>query len=33
MPLVVNLIGPQGQDVIGRLSVSRDLIDCEDCKK
>ena len=33
MSLVVNLIGQQSQDVIGRLSVSRDVIDVIDCKK
>ena len=33
MFLVVNLIGQQSRDVIGRLSVSRDVIGCEDCKK
>ena len=33
MSLVVNLIGHRSQDVIGRLSVSRDVIGCEDCKK
>ena len=33
MSLVVNLIGQQSRDVIGRLSVSRDVIGCEDCKK
>ena len=32
MPLVVNLIGQRSRDVIGRLSVSRDVIGCEDCK-
>ena len=31
--LVVNLIGQGSPDVIGRLSVSRDVIGCEDCKK
>ena len=31
--LVVNLIGQRSPDVIGRLSVSRDVIGCEDCKK
>ena len=31
--LVVNLIGQRSPDVIGRLSVSRDIIGCEDCKK
>ena len=33
MSLVVNLIGQRSQDVISRLSVSRDVIGCEDCKK
>ena len=33
MSLVVNLIGQRSRDVIGRLSVSRDVIGCEDCKK
>ena len=33
MSLVVNLIGQESRDVIGRLSVSRDVISCEDCKK
>ena len=34
MSLVVyNLIGQQSQDVFGRLSVSCDVIGCEDCKK
>ena len=33
MSLVVNLIGQQSRDVIGRLSVSCDVIGCEDCKK
>ena len=28
MSLVVNLIGQRSQDVIGRLSVSRDVIGC-----
>ena len=28
--LVVNLIGQRSPDVIGRLSVSRDVIGCED---
>ena len=32
MSLVVNLIGQRSRD-IGRLSVSRDVIGCEDCKK
>ena len=31
MSLVVNLIGQRSRDVIGRLSVSRDVIGCEDC--
>ena len=31
--LVVNLIGQRSPDVIDRLSVSRDNIGCEDCKK
>ena len=31
--LVVNLIGQRSPDVIGRLSVSRDVTGCEDCKK
>ena len=30
--LVVDLIGQRSRDVIGRLSVSRDVIGCEDCK-
>ena len=30
MSLVVNLIGQRSQDVIGRLSISRDVIGCED---
>ena len=30
--LVVNLIGQRSRDVIGRLSVSRDVIGCEDCE-
>ena len=33
MSLVVNLIGQRSRDVIGRLSGSRDNIDCEGCKK
>ena len=33
MSLVVNLIGQQSRDVIGRLPVSRDVIGCEDCKR
>ena len=33
MSLAVNLIGQRSRDVIGRLSVSRDVIGCEDCKK
>ena len=33
MSLVVNLIGQRRQDVIGRLSVSRGVIGCEDCQK
>ena len=33
MSLVVNLIGQRSRDVIGHLSVSRDVIGCEDCKK
>ena len=33
MSLVVNLIGQRSQDVIGCLSVSRDVIGCGDCKK
>ena len=33
MSLVVNLIGQRSRDLIGRLSVSRDVIGCEDCKK
>ena len=33
MSLVVNLIDQRSIDVIGRLSVSRDVIGCEDCKK
>ena len=32
MSLVVDLIGQRSRDVIGRLSVSRDVIGCEDCK-
>ena len=32
MSLVVNLIGQHSRDVIGRLSVTRDVIGCEDCK-
>ena len=34
MSLVVDLIGQRCQDVIGRLSVSRDviIIGCQDCK-
>ena len=32
MSLVVNLIGQRSRDVIGRLSVSRDVIGCEVCK-
>ena len=31
--MVANLIGQRSRDVIGRLSVSRDVIGCEDCKK
>ena len=33
MSLVVNLIGQRSPDVIGGLSVSGDVIGCEDCKK
>ena len=33
MSLVVNLIGQRSRDIIGRLSVSRDVIGCEDGKK
>ena len=33
MSLAVNLIGQRSRDVIGRLSVSHDVIGCEDCKK
>ena len=33
MSLVVNLIGQRSRDVIGRFSVSRNVIDCEDCKR
>ena len=33
MSLVVNLIGQRSRGVIGRFSVSRDVIGCEDCKK
>ena len=33
MSLVVDLIGQRSRSVIGRLSVSRDVIVCEDCKK
>ena len=29
----MSLIGQQSQDVIGRLSVGRDVIGCEDSKK
>ena len=31
MSMVVNLIGQRSQDVIGRLSISGDVIGCEDC--
>ena len=31
--MVGNLIGQRSRDVIGRLSVSRDVFGCEDCKK
>ena len=31
--LVGNLIGQRSGDVIGRLSVSRDIFGCEGCKK
>ena len=31
--LAVNLIGQRSLDVIDRLSVSPDVIGCEDCKK
>ena len=33
MSLVASLIGERRRDVIGRLSVSRDVIGYEDCKK
>ena len=33
MSVAVNLIGQRSRDVIGRLSVSCDVIGCEDCKK
>ena len=33
MSQLVSLIGQRSRDVIGRLSVSRDVIGCEDCKK
>ena len=33
MSLVVNLIVQRSRDAIGRLSVSRDVIGCEECKK
>ena len=33
MSLVVNLIGQRSRDVIGHLSVSCDVLGCEDCKK
>ena len=33
MSLTADLIGQQTRDVIGRLSVSHDVIGCEDCKK
>ena len=33
MSLAVDLIGQRNRDVIGRLSVSRDVIGCEHCKK
>ena len=33
MSMVFNAIGQRSQDVIGRLSVSHDVIGCEDCKK
>ena len=33
MSLVVDLIVQPCRDVIGRLSVSRGVIGCEDCKK
>ena len=33
MSLVVNLIGQRSGDVIGRLSVGRDVIGCEHCKR
>ena len=33
MSLVVNLIGQRSRYVIGRLSVNRDVIGCEECKK
>ena len=32
MSLGVNLIGHRSRDVIGRLSVGRDVIGCVDCK-
>ena len=33
MSLVVDLIGQRSRDFIDLLSVSRDVIGCEDCKK
>ena len=33
MSLDVNLIGQRSRYVIGHLSVSRDVIGCEDCKR
>ena len=33
MSLVVNLVCQRSPDVLGRLSLSRDVIGCEDCKK
>ena len=32
MPLVVVLLGRRSRDVVGRLSVSRDVFSCEDCQ-
>ena len=29
----MSLVGQRSRDVIGRLSVSRDVIGCEDCKR
>ena len=33
MSMVIDLIGQQSRDGIGRLSVSCDVIGCEECKK